>query len=47
LATLLDRLAAIDNFLDCHGWASLTAVHRLVLDPIFQRLSCNVLCVAD
>ena len=44
---LLDRLAWIENFLDCHGWTSLTAADRLVLGPIFQRLSRDARCVAD
>jgi len=47
LAGLLDRLASIENFLDCHGWTSLTAADRLVLGPIFQRLSRDARCVAD
>jgi ParB-like chromosome segregation protein Spo0J len=33
LAVLLDRLAWVENFLDCHGWTSLTAADRLVLGP--------------
>jgi len=47
LAVLLDRLAGIENFLDCHGWTSLTAADRLVLGPIFQRLARDAQCVAD
>ncbi len=47
LAVLLDRLAWVENFLDCHGWTSLTAADRLVLCPIFQRLSRDAKCVAD
>ena len=47
LAVLLDRLAGIENFLDCHGWTSLTAADRLVLGPIFQRLARDARCVAD
>jgi hypothetical protein len=47
LAVLLDRLASIENFLDCHGWTSLTAADRLVLGPIFQRLSRDARCVAE
>jgi ParB family transcriptional regulator, chromosome partitioning protein len=47
LAVLLDRLAGIENFLDCHGWTSLTAADRLVLGPIFQRLSRDAKCVAE
>ena len=44
---LLDRLAWVENFLDRHGWTSLTAADRLVLGPIFQRLSRDAKCVAD
>ncbi len=47
LAVLLDRLAWVENFLDRHGWTSLTAADRLVLGPIFQRLSRDAKCVAD
>jgi len=47
LAVLLDRLAWVENFLDCHGWTSLTAADRLVLGPIFQRLSRDAKCVAE
>jgi ParB family transcriptional regulator, chromosome partitioning protein len=47
LAVLLDRLAWVENFLDCHGWTSLTAADRLVLGPIFLRLSRDAKCVAD
>ena len=47
LAVLLDRLAGMENFLECHGWTSLTAADRLVLGPIFQRLSRDAKCVAD
>ncbi len=47
LAVLLDRLAWVENFLDSHGWTSLTAADRLVLGPIFQRLSRDAKCVAD
>ena len=47
LAVLLDRLAWVENFLECHGWTSLTAADRLVLGPIFQRLSRDAKCVAD
>ena len=36
-----------ENFLDCHGWTSLTAADRLVLGPIFQRLFTRRKCVAD
>jgi ParB-like chromosome segregation protein Spo0J len=47
LAVLLDRLASTENFLDCHGWTSLTAADRLVLGPIFQRLAHDARRVAD
>jgi ParB-like chromosome segregation protein Spo0J len=47
LAVLLDRLVWVENFLDCHGWTSLTAADRLVLGPIFLRLSRDAKCVAD
>jgi ParB-like chromosome segregation protein Spo0J len=47
LAVLLDRLASTENFLDCHGWTSLTAADRLVLGPIFQRLAHDARHVAD
>ena len=35
LAVLLDRLAWVENFLECRGWTSLVAGDRLVLGPIF------------
>ena len=47
LTVLLDRLAWIRNFLECHGWNSLMACDRLVLGPIFQRLSHDASCVAE
>jgi len=47
LAVLLDRLAWAENFLECHGWTSLQAADRLVLGPLFQRLSRDAQCVAD
>ena len=47
LAVLLDRLAEMENFLECHGWTSLQAADHLVLGPIFQRLSRDAQCVAD
>jgi hypothetical protein len=37
----------MENFLGCHGWTSLTAADRLVLGPLFQRLSRDAQCVAD
>jgi ParB-like chromosome segregation protein Spo0J len=47
LAVLLDRLANMENFLECHRWNGLTAADRLVLGPLFQRLSRDAKCVAD
>jgi ParB-like chromosome segregation protein Spo0J len=47
LAALLDRLAGIENFLECRRWSSLMASDRLVLGPIFERLSRDARCVAD
>jgi ParB-like chromosome segregation protein Spo0J len=47
LAVLLDRLAGMENFLECHGWTALQATDRLVLGPLFQRLSRDAKCVAD
>jgi ParB family transcriptional regulator, chromosome partitioning protein len=47
LAVLLDRLAWAENFLECHGWTSLQAADRLVLGPLFQRLSRDARCVAE
>jgi len=47
LAVLLDRLANLENFLECHRWTCLTAADRLVLGPLFQRLSRDAKCVAD
>ena len=47
LAVLLDRLAWVENFLECHRWTSLQAADRLVLGPIFQRLSRDAKCVSD
>jgi ParB-like chromosome segregation protein Spo0J len=47
LAVLLDRLASLENFLECHGWTSLEAADRLVLGPLFQRLARDAKCVAD
>jgi ParB-like chromosome segregation protein Spo0J len=46
LAILLDRLTWIRNFLECHGWNSLTACDCLVLGPVFQRLSHDATSVA-
>jgi hypothetical protein len=39
LAVLLDRLASMENFLECHGWTDLEGADRLVLGPLFQRLA--------
>jgi ParB-like chromosome segregation protein Spo0J len=47
LAVLLDRLAGMENFLECHGWTSLQAADHLVLGPLFQRLSRDAQAVAD
>jgi hypothetical protein len=47
LAVLLDRLASMETFLECHGWTALQAADRLVLGPLFQRLSRDAQCVAD
>ena len=47
LAVLLDRLAHMETFLACHGWTALTAADRLVLGPLFQRLSRDARGVAD
>jgi ParB-like chromosome segregation protein Spo0J len=47
LAMLLDRLAWVENFLECHRWTSLQAADRLVLGPLFQRLSRDARCVAE
>ena len=46
LTILLDRLTWIRNFLECHGWNSLTASDCLVLGPVFQRLSHDATSVA-
>jgi hypothetical protein len=47
LAALLDRLAWVENFLECRGWTSLVASDRLVLGPIFNRLARDARCVAE
>ncbi len=39
LAVLLDRLAWVENFLECRGWTALVAADRLVLGPVFARLA--------
>ena len=47
LAVLLDRLAWVENFLECRGWTSLVASDRLVLGPVFARLARDAKCVAE
>jgi ParB-like chromosome segregation protein Spo0J len=47
LAVLLDRLAWVENFLECRGWTSLTASDRLVLGPVFARLARDARCVSE
>lgn len=47
LAVLLDRLGWAENFLECRGWTSLVACDRLVLGPIFGRLSRDAKCVGE
>jgi len=47
LAALLERLAWVENFLECRGWTSLVACDRLVLGPVFSRLSRDAQCVAE
>ena len=47
LAALLDRLAGMENFLECRRWTSLVASDRLVLGPLFERLARDARCVAD
>src|SRR4051794_37120400 len=47
LAALLDRLAGVENFLECRGWTSLVARDRLVLGPLFDRLARDARCVAE
>ena len=47
LAVLLDRLAAMENFLECRGWTALMASDRLVLGPVFARLARDAAIVAD
>jgi hypothetical protein len=46
LAGLLDHLARMENFLECRGRASLLACDRLVLQPVFERLSTDATRVA-
>jgi ParB-like chromosome segregation protein Spo0J len=47
LTVLLDRLVWIRNFLECRGWTALLACDRLVLGPVFQRLSQDARQVAE
>jgi hypothetical protein len=47
LAALLDRLAGVENFLECRGWTALVASDRLVLGPVFSRLARDAKCVAE
>jgi ParB-like chromosome segregation protein Spo0J len=47
LAALLDRLAGMENFLECRGWTALVASDRLVLGPVFTRLARDARCVAE
>ena len=47
LAALLDRLAAVENFLECRGWTALVASDRLVLGPVFSRLARDARSVAE
>jgi ParB-like chromosome segregation protein Spo0J len=47
LAILLDRIAGMENFLECHGWTALEATDCLVLGPLFQRLARDAKGVAD
>ena len=47
LAVLLDRLAWVENFLECRGWTALVASDRLVLGPVFARLARDAKCVAE
>ena len=45
LTILLDRLTWIRNFLEGHGWNSLTACDCLVLFPLFGRFSLDTTAV--
>lgn len=47
MAALLDRLAWVENFLECRGWTSLTVSDRLVLGPVFARLARDAHCVSE
>jgi ParB-like chromosome segregation protein Spo0J len=47
MAVLLDRLAWLENFLECRQWTTLLAGDRRILGPLFARLARNAKCVAD
>jgi ParB-like chromosome segregation protein Spo0J len=47
MAVLLDRLAWVENFLECRGWTALVASDRLGLGPVFARLARDAKCVAE
>ena len=47
MVVLLDRLAWMENFLECRGWTALMACDRLVLGPVFARLARDANCVAE
>jgi len=47
LAVLLDRLAWAENFLECRRWTDLRDADRLVLGPVFGRLSRDASRVAE
>jgi ParB-like chromosome segregation protein Spo0J len=47
MAVLLDRLAWMENFLECRGWTALMASDRLILGPVFARLARDASCVAE
>jgi ParB-like chromosome segregation protein Spo0J len=47
LAVLLDHLAWVENFLECRRWTELRDADRLVLGPVFGRLSRDASHVAE
>ncbi len=47
MVVLLDRLAWVENLLECRGWTALVASDRLVLGPVFARLARDAKCVAE
>jgi hypothetical protein len=47
MAVLLDRLAWVENFLECRRWTALVASDRRVLGPVFTRLARDARCVAE